>query len=657
MTTINIGIVAHVDAGKTSLTERILYETHVIEEVGRVDSGTTQTDSLELEKRRGITIKASVVSFFVGDLKVNLIDTPGHPDFLAEVERAFSVLDGAILLISAVEGIQPQTSVLFSALRRLRIPTIIFINKIDRNGAQSDGLIQRIREKLTEQIIPFQSVEHIGTKQASVLPSAMSDQAFRRACIERLALGDDRLLTPFLEGQPIADEQIHISLTRQVQEAALLPVYFGSAMTGVGVGELLADLGRYFPSTRRQKDAPLSGVVFKLEKAPMGEKVAYVRVFAGCLYARADVKLHRQTRDGAYETYTGRARKLSLFWNGGVRPAQTVEAGEFCKVWGLREAKIGDIIGEQSAQMKSLHFATPQFETRIEALRHEDRRRLYQALLELAEEDPLIHVLKDDLHQTLHLRIFGEVQKEVIESMLQERYGLGVRFSESVIVCVEKPHGVGEAIDFMGAPGNPFKATVGFRVEPGPVGSGVRYTYTPGALPLHFHQAIEDATRATLAQGVYGWEVTDILVTLTRTGYNSHRDDGTKRADFHYLVPLVLMEALARAGTDVYEPINRFELRIPAHALSVVLFRLTALGGAYEQPILQNETFVVSGALSVAAAEALRRELPAMTEGEGVLMVEEAGYRKVAGSPPTRKRTDDNPLHREDYLLHVQRVR
>ncbi len=155
MSTLNIGIVAHVDAGKTSLTESILYETHVIDEIGRVDKGTTQTDSLDLEKRRGITIKASVVSFFVDTLKVNLIDTPGHADFLAEVERSLSVLDGAILLISAVEGIQAQTRILFSALSKLHIPTIIFINKIDRSGAQADELLQRVREKLTEHIIPL----------------------------------------------------------------------------------------------------------------------------------------------------------------------------------------------------------------------------------------------------------------------------------------------------------------------------------------------------------------------------------------------------------------------------------------------------------------------------------------------------------------------
>ena len=179
MKTLNIGIVAHVDAGKTSLTERILYETHVINEIGRVDKGNTQIDSMELEKRRGITIKASVVSFFVNDLKVNLIDTPGHADFIAEVERSFRVLDGAILLLSAVEGIQAQTKILLTVLRELAIPTIIFVNKIDRNGAQSTALIKRIKQKLTENVIALYSAENRGTKHAFVVENRLTNQDFR----------------------------------------------------------------------------------------------------------------------------------------------------------------------------------------------------------------------------------------------------------------------------------------------------------------------------------------------------------------------------------------------------------------------------------------------------------------------------------------------
>ena len=182
MKIVNIGIVAHVDAGKTSLTERILFETNVISKIGRVDQGTTQTDSLALEKRRGITIKASVVSFFVQDLKINLIDTPGHADFIAEVERSFSVLDGAILVISAVEGVQAQTKFLMAILMQLGIPTILFVNKIDRMGAQSETLVQQIKEKLTPSVIPLFTPENLGTKQASIVANCSGRSPTLSAC-------------------------------------------------------------------------------------------------------------------------------------------------------------------------------------------------------------------------------------------------------------------------------------------------------------------------------------------------------------------------------------------------------------------------------------------------------------------------------------------
>jgi len=654
VTTINIGIVAHVDAGKTSLTERILYETHVIDEIGRVDKGTTQTDSLDLEKRRGITIKASVVSFFVDTLKINLIDTPGHADFLAEVERSFSVLDGAILLISAVEGIQAQTKILHSALLKLRIPTIIFINKIDRSGAQADELIKRIKEKLTEHIIPLYRTESIGTKQACIVQNSLHDPTFLQACIEKLALHNEQLLAAYVEGETITEGQVRTALVRQVGEAKLSPVFFGSAITGVGVRELLVDLGSYFPSTTSLEEAPLSGVVFKLEKEATGEKVAYVRVFAGSLRVRTSVTLYRRKHDGNSETYSSKIQKLHVFWEGKTLQVQQVGAGDFCKIWGLKEVKIGDVVGEESEHIKTLHFAKPQLETRIEAPRREQDHQLYQALLELAEEDPLISVLKDDVHQIIYLRIFGEVQKEVIEAMLKEQYDLDVRFSETSIVCVEKPGGTGQAIEIMGAAENPFVATVGFLVKPGPVGSGVTYTYTPGALPLAFYRAIEETVRATLAQGVYGWEVIDIVVSLAHTGYSS---PVTTASDFRNLVPLVLMEALSRSGTNVYEPINQFELSVPTSAISTSMFKLSQLRATYEQPVLHNDTFVSTGTLPVATTEEFRRELPSFTEGEGVFIAQAAGFLKIEGKYPIRKRTDHNPLNRKEYLLHVRHVR
>src|SRR6266567_4679957 len=457
MKTINIGIVAHVDAGKTSLTERVLYETHVIDEIGRVDQGNTQTDSMELEKRRGITIKASVVSFFVQDLKINLIDTPGHSDFIAEVERSFSVLDGAILVISAVEGIQAQTKILMSILMKLGIPTLIFVNKIDRSGAQSDRVIESIKEKLTENVIPLYRVENIGTKQAFIVKNSFSgdrDQGFLEACLELVALNDGDLLAAYVNGEDVTEGQVKAALINQIRDAKIYPVFFGSAMTGTGVAELLAGVATMFPANNGLEDTPLSGVVFKLEKEAAGEKIAYVRVFSGSINVREYVPVHRNKNESEIETHTDKIKKLHIFCEGKTVQTQKVEAGEFGKVWGLKDVKIGDIVGEWSDKIKYLHFADPQIETCIEAQQKEESHSLYQALMELSEEDPLIKVLRDDFHNEIYIRLFGEVQKEVIETILKENYGLAVQFSETRIICIEKPAAVGQALDVIGTADN-----------------------------------------------------------------------------------------------------------------------------------------------------------------------------------------------------------
>src|SRR5215212_8865118 len=198
MRTLNLGILAHVDAGKTTLTERLLYAAGVIDAVGSVDDGSTQTDTLALERQRGITIKAAVVSFLIGDVAVNLIDTPGHPDFIAEVERALSVLDGAVLVISAVEGVQAQTGVLMRALRRLRIPTLIFVNKIDRAGADCERVLREIAEKLTPSIVAMSSAHDTGTRGAGITPYGAGDGAFISSLAGLLAERDDMLLAAYV---------------------------------------------------------------------------------------------------------------------------------------------------------------------------------------------------------------------------------------------------------------------------------------------------------------------------------------------------------------------------------------------------------------------------------------------------------------------------
>ncbi|MEV1146907.1 GTP-binding protein, partial [Micromonospora sp. NPDC049799] len=247
METVNIGILAHVDAGKTSLTERLLFDTGTIDRLGSVDAGTTRTDTGEIERRRGITIRSAVAAFTVGRRQVNLIDTPGHSDFVAEVERALGVLDGAVLVLSAVEGVQPHTRVLMRTLRSLRLPTVLFVNKVDRVGARTDALVADVRRLLTPGVAPMGTVRAAGTATATVRaydrrdPTALVDWA------TVLADHDDELLAALVEDRPPAPDRVRAALRAQTAAARVHPLYFGSAITGTGVPELLDALAHLLP--------------------------------------------------------------------------------------------------------------------------------------------------------------------------------------------------------------------------------------------------------------------------------------------------------------------------------------------------------------------------------------------------------------------------
>jgi ribosomal protection tetracycline resistance protein len=623
--TLNLGILAHVDAGKTTLTERLLYAAGVIDVLGSVDDGSTQTDTLALERQRGITIKSAVVSFAIDDVTVNLIDTPGHPDFIAEVERVLSVLDGAVLVISAVEGVQAQTSLLMRALQRLRVPTLIFVNKTDRRGAEPERVVEGIAERLTPSIVPM--------------------GATRSALAEVLAANDDALLAAYVDDEAsLSHELLQAELAAQTKRALVHPVFFGSAMTGVGVETLMSGIAELLPSIDGDCDTPVSGSVFKIERGPAGEKVAYVRMFSGTVHTRARIQFGRGSE--------GKVTAVSVFEKGPAAKSEAVSAGQIAKLWGLGEVQIGDAIGRKRSAEEH-HFAPPTLETVVVPIRAEDKGVLQIALSRLAEQDPLIQVRQDDLRQELYVSLYGEVQKEVIQATLAADFGIDVAFRETTTICVERPIGTGRALEK--AP-KPFLATVGLRVEPAPVNSGVEYRLEvdPGSLPLSFHKAVEATVHETLQQGLYGWQVTDCIVTMTHSIRLRHFSTSTP-ADHRNLTPLVLMSALRQAGTVVCEPIHRFHLEAPADTLGPLLPVLAQLGAVPELPAQNGSSFTLEGAIPAARVHELRLRLPRLSRGEGVLECTFDRYEAVPGQTPTRPRSDHNPLNREEYLLHVAR--
>jgi ribosomal protection tetracycline resistance protein len=656
--TLNLGILAHVDAGKTTLTERLLYAAGVIDEVGSVDDGTTQTDSLALERQRGITIKSAVVSFAVGGVTVNLIDTPGHPDFIAEVERALSVLDGAVLVISAVEGVQPQTRILMRALQRLRVPALMFVNKIDRGGAGYQRLLQAISERLTPAIVAMGSAGELGTRAAGFTSWDGADAAFTARLAEVLAERSDSILAAYVHGEPaVSYRRLREELAAQTGRGDVHPVFFGSALTGAGVDSLMSGIAELLPAAGRDIGGPASGRVFKIERGAAGEKIAYVRMFSGIVRTRDRVRFGRNGER--------KVTAISVFADGTAVRRDSVSAGEIGKLWGLAEIQVGDLVGTPRKHAEQHQFAPPALETVVIARNPDDHGALRVALAQLAEQDPLISVRQDDTRQEISVSLYGEVQKEVIGAMLAADFGLDVSFRETTTICIERPIGPGAAVERLREAPNPFLATVGLRIEPAAAGSGVEFRIEVelGSMPLAFFRAVEDTVRETLQQGIHGWEVTDCTVAMTHSGYLGRHSLGHQRfnkslsstgEDFRKLTPLVLMSALQQAKTVVCEPIHRFRLDAPADTLGLLLPALTRLHAVPQTQVTEGAS-TLKGDIPAARVHELRQQLPGLTRGEGVVECTFDRYEPVSDTIPARPRSDNNPLNRDEYLQRVTR--
>ncbi|MDX2706442.1 TetM/TetW/TetO/TetS family tetracycline resistance ribosomal protection protein [Streptomyces sp. PA03-6a] len=649
MHVLNLGILAHVDAGKTSLTERLLHTAGVIDTLGSVDDGSTQTDTLALERARGITIRSAVASFAIGDdITVNLIDTPGHPDFIAEVERALGVLDGAVLVVSAVEGVQAQTRVLMRTLHRLRIPTLLFVNKTDRSGARDAEVLRALAERLSQGCVAMGRVEGLGTRDARSTPYGPDDTGFTTRLLDVLSVRDEELLAAYVaDGTAPSYPRLRAALAAQTRGALVHPVYFGSAVTGAGVDALVRGIAELLPVAAGSAEGPVSGTVFKIERGPAGEKIAHVRMFSGT------VRVRDRLPHGAGEE--GKVTAVSVFERGVDTPGEAVRAGQIGRLWGLGGIRVGDAIGEphRTAPGADRHFAPPTLETVVVPRRPADAGALHVALTRLAEQDPLIDLRLDDVRQEIAVSLYGEVQKEVVQATLADDFGVEVTFEETTTIHIERPVGTGAAAEVIHTGSNPFLATVGLRVDPAPTGSGVAFGLEVelGSMPYAFIRAVEETVTETLRHGLYGWRVVDCTVTMTHSGYaarQSHahavfdKSMSSTAGDFRGLTPVVLMRALEQAGTVVCEPVHRFTLDLPEQAYARVLPVLARLGAVPRTSAPQGASYVVEGDVPASQVHALERRLPALTSGEGVLEYVFDHWREVRGEPPAL------PGHRRD---------
>ncbi len=612
---LSLGVLAHVDAGKTSLTEALLHAGGAIDSVGKVDAGTTQTDTLALERQRGITIRSAVAAFQVGGVTVNLVDTPGHPDFIAEVDRSLAILDGAVLVLSAVEGVQAQTVVLYRALRRMGVPVVVFVNKIDRRGAAPERVLDEIRYRLNPAAVPLGRAVAPGTAQAESLLLDLADPAVG----EDLAAYDDELLEEWLTApRPIDPRRLRTALGRLTRAGTVHPVLFGSARTGAGVVQLMDTLADLLPPPDGDDDTgPVAAQVFKVERSAGGGRQCTVRVRTGALRVRDRVPLGD---DGRTATVTD----VQVFEPGGpVRRGRAV-AGQIARVRGLDSARIGDWIGTPPPTAGHSALPAPGFESRVVPRDPARQGDLHRALSELADIDPLIALRPD--RGAVRISVYGEVQQQFLAQTLADEFGIETDFRETTVVCVERPSGTGTAVRRMGESGHLYRYTLGVRVEPAAPGSWLELTVATerSGLPLHvygtldgYRAALRDYVTEPLASaGSHGWPVTDLRVTVTESAYPPA---GPRAVDVRHTTEEAVREAVVQAGTTLCEPFDRFTVETPADTLSAVLGLLSRHGAVPDAPDTGERLAVITGTARTATIATLRAGLHGTTHGQGVL--------------------------------------
>ncbi|MFW6256863.1 MAG: GTP-binding protein [Bacillota bacterium] len=644
----NLGILAHVDAGKTTISEYMLYKSGRIRSQGRVDEGTASTDWLEVERQRGISVKSAVTSLEWQGVNINLIDTPGHADFAAEVERTLWVMDCAILVISAAEGVEAQTERLWQALDSMDIPVLIFINKIDRKAADCGQVLTEIRNMLSDDIVVLQEVKNECSKNCSVdniIPQKPEIQFPDENIIEFVANHDSEVLEKYVDGKKITVSYLKDKLVELVREKMAYPVLFGSALQEVGLDELLDAVITYLPGPEIV-DGPPAGIVFKIEHDDNMGRLSYVRLYSGQIENRDQLK--NITRDTT--------EKITQIRKTFVQKHQDVgqlKAGDIGTICGFSESQVGDILGNRELVPRQYELAVPLLKVQVYPEEKGNYRKLVEAVQVLADEDPLLGLEWIKESREIHLKIMGLIQLEVLGTIFTERFGLHVKFSKPSIIYKETPKKSGEGYISYTMP-KPCWAVLRFEIEPAPRGSGVDYdseVRNDVILPRYQKQVADTIPRA-LEQGLYGWEVTDLKIRLVDGEYHVEH---THPPDFTVATPMGIMDGLDNTGTFLLEPILDFQIIVSEEVGGSVLNQLAQRRAEVESPEIKKNKFLLQGKIPLAAALDYPVKLSSTTGGRGIMETKFAGYRKC---PPEKgsscPRRGVNPLDQSNYILSVR---
>ena len=594
---LNVGILAHVDAGKTTLAESILYLTGSIRRAGRVDHKDAFLDTYELERARGITIFSKQAELVIDERKITLLDTPGHVDFSAEMERTLQVLDAAILVISGADGVQGHVMTLWRLLRRYQIPVFLFINKMDQEGTDREKLMRELQGRLSEHCLEF--------------PTEETD-----AFLEELAMCGEEVLEQFLESGTVEmGERI-----RLIAERKVFPCYFGSALKMRGVEELLHGLVRY----TRLPECPdeFGARVYKIARDPQGNRLTYMKVTGGCLKVKQILQGMWMNPDGEPEQWKEKADQIRIYSGAGYAAVNEAPAGTVCAVTGLTRTVSGQGLGSESGS--NLPLLEPVLTYGIKFPPECDVHVMFLKLKQLEEEIPELHLVWDERLGELHVQVMGEVQIEILKSMILERFGVSVEFGSGSIVYKETIAAPVEGVGHF----EPLRhyAEVHLLLEPGEPGSGLEFASccSTDELDLNWQRLILTHLEEKQHRGVLmGAEITDMKITLVSgRAHIKHTEGG----DFRQATYRAVRQGLRQAQSILLEPVYEYRLELPAENVGRAMADIQKMQGTFAGPELDSGLAVLTGSAPVSGMRDYQREVNAYTRGCGRLFCTLKGY-------------------------------
>lgn len=581
-----IGVLAHVDAGKTTFSEQLLFATKAIKEAGRVDHQNTFLDYNDLERTRGITIFAEQGRFTYRDATYHLLDTPGHVDFSPEMERSVAVLDAAIIIVSAVEGVQGHTETVWQLLRRYHVPTLFFINKIDREGANVEAVMTQLQTLLSPHI-------------------TLLDDTFSAAVAER----DDTLLEAYFD-DALTDEDVTASASTLLQQEELFIAVAGAALKGQGIEQMLDVLHR-FVQTSYDEEAVLQADVFKI-RHEADQRLTFLKIRQGTLTVRDDVTIRGKTH---------KVTELRRYNGQRFTSVKEAKAGDIVAIKGLPHTIVGDTIG-QLAPLQPLLLPTLQAKVNILSTLH--IKEILKMLYQLEAEEPTLRVQWQERHQEIHVHVMGTIQLEVLTHILRERYCLDVTFEEPTILYMETiaapTYGYGHF--------EPLKhyAEVHLHVAPNARGRGMTFTnrchaddLTTGHMRLIEHHIFEREHNGLLT----GSPLTDLHITLLNGAAHQQHTEG---GDFREATYRALRQACEQVDNILLEPYYRFRMRAAAEHIGRMMSDVQQASGTFEAPIITEEHTLLTGRVPVATFMHYTTTFLAYTSGKGALSLQFDGY-------------------------------